>query len=188
MNQLEEQLDYLNFLCEGVLARPRLNIVIGGTPEKGYGICSCSTERFINISSHTQIETRAALLSTWMVGYAASKVRGGYSLEEKYKFVEIVMHGGGFDLMCPSYIFASHHRGERLYIDYGLIGDYFEEAILVAKDEFPEFVHNNLYWQFADCIKRMNNETAEQCLSAKLEYVFREEINERKPRWVRSRG
>ena len=97
MNQLEEQLDYLNFLCEGVLARPRLNIVIGGTPEKGYGICSCSTERFINISSHTQIETRAALLSTWMVGYAASLLRGGYSLTEKYKFVEIVMHGGGFD-------------------------------------------------------------------------------------------
>ena len=148
MNQLEEQLDYLNFLCEGVLARPRLNIVIGGTPEKGYGICSCSTERFINISSHTQIETRAALLSTWMVGYAASQVRG----------------------------------------DYGLIGDYFEEAILVAKDEFPEFVHNNLCWQFADCIKRMKNETVEQCLSAKLEYVFREEINERQPRWVRSRG
>ena len=98
------------------------------------------------------------------------------------------MHGGGFDLMCPSYIFASHHRGERLYIDYGLIGDYFEEAILVAKDEFPEYVHNNLYWQFADCIKRMGNETAEQCLSAKLEYVFCEEINERRPRWGRSHG
>ena len=95
MNQLEEQLDYLNLLCEGLVARPRFNIVIGGTPEKGFSICSCSTEQFIKFSSYTQTETRAALLSTWMVGYAASQVRSGYSLTEKYKFVEIVTHGGG---------------------------------------------------------------------------------------------
>ena len=76
MNQLQEQLDYLNYLCEVHRAKPRRNFVMSGTPERGFGLCSCSTERFINFSSRTNRETRAALLSTWMVGYAVNTLYG----------------------------------------------------------------------------------------------------------------
>ena len=61
--------------------------------------------------------------------------------------------------------------------DYGLIGDYFEEAILVAKDEVKDgHYHYNMCMLFLDSIKNMKDETAQQCLTAKLEYVFEEEM------------
>ena len=158
MNQLEEQLDYLNYLCEGLVARPRFNIVMGGTPERGFGICACSSERFINFSSRTNCETRAALLSTWMVGYAVNTLYGISYLKDRYSFVSINSHGGG-DYQCPSWIISpgfGAYEGGKTWFDYGLIGDYFEEAILVAKDEVKDgHYHYNMCMLFLDSIKNI---------------------------------
>ena len=179
MNQLEEQLDYLNYLCEVHLAKPRHHLVMSGTSERGFGMCSCSTERFINFSSRTNRETRAALLSTWMVGYAVNTLYGISYLKDKYSFITIIGHGN-YEYQCPSWIISpgfGAYNGEKTWFDYGLIGDYFEEAILVAKDEVKDGHHHyNMCMLFLDSIKNMKDETTQQCLSAKLEYVFEEEM------------
>ena len=177
MNQLQEQLDYLNYLCEVHRAKPRRNFVLSGTTETGFGLCTCSTETFINFSSRTNRETRAALLSTWMVGYAVNTLYGISYLKDRYSFVTVCSHGG-YDYQCPSWIISpgfGAYNGEKTWFDYGLIGDYFEEAILVAKAECPEQTHRNMHWTFARSIDAMKDETAQQCLSAKLGYVFPKE-------------
>jgi hypothetical protein len=174
MNQLQEQLDYLNYLCEVHRAKPRHHFVLSGTPETGFGLCTCSTERFINFSSRTNRETRAALLSTWMVGYAVHTNYAIGHMKQDYSFVTVNSHGG-YDYQCPSWIISPSfgaYNGEKTWFDYGLIGDYFEEAILVAKEECPEQTHRNMHWTFARSIDAMQDETAQQCLSAKLGYVF----------------
>ena len=174
MNQLQEQLDYLNYLCEVHRAKPRHHFVLSGTPETGFGLCTCSTERFINFSSRTNRETRAALLSTWMVGYAVHTNYAIRHMQQDYSFVTVSSHGG-YDYQCPSWIISpgfGAYNGEKTWFDYGLIGDYFEEAILVAKEECPEQTHRNMHWTFARSIDAMKDETAQQCLSAKLGYVF----------------
>ena len=56
-----------------------------------------------------------------------------------------------------------------------MIGDYFEEAILVAKEDCPERTHRNMHRSFTRSIDAMEDETAQQCLSAKLGYVFPDE-------------
>src|SRR5210317_310445 len=100
MNQLEEQLDYLNYLCEVHRAKPRPNFVLSGTPETGFGLCTCSTERFINFSSSTNRETRATLLSTWMVGYAVHTNYAIRHMQHDYSFVTVNSHGG-YDYQEP---------------------------------------------------------------------------------------
>ena len=174
MNQLEEQLDYLNYLCEGVRVKPRVNIVMSGTSERGFGLCTCSTEKFINFSSYTHHETRAALLSTWMVGYAAYMNDALVHMRHHYSFITLNSHGCD-DYQCPSWIVSpgfGAYEGGKTWFDYGLIGDYFEQAILVAKEDCPERTHRNMHWNFARSIDAMKDETAQQCLSAKLGYVF----------------
>ena len=47
MNKLEEQLDFLNHQAEKYIARPRRG-AIGGSAERGYSVCSCTSEHFIN--------------------------------------------------------------------------------------------------------------------------------------------
>ena len=179
MNQLEEQLDYLNYLCEVHRAKPRHHLVMSGTPESGFGLCSCSTERFINFSSRTNRVTRAALLSTWMVGYAVNTLYGISYLKDRYSFITVIGHGN-YEYQCPSWIISpgfGAYNGEKTWFDYGLIGDYFEEAIVVAKDEVKDsHYHYSMCMLFLDSIKNMKDETAQQCLSAKLEYVFEEEM------------
>ena len=174
MNQLAEQLDYLNYLCEVHRAKSRHHLVMSGTPESGFGLCSCSTERFINFSSRTNRETRAALLSTWMVGYAVNTLYGISHLKDRYSFITVIGHGN-YEYQCPSWIISpgfGAYEGGKTWFDYGLIGDYFEEAILVAKNECPEQIHRNMHWTFARSIDAMKDETTQQCLSAKLGYVF----------------
>ena len=119
MNQLAEQLDYLNYLCEVHRAKPRRNFVLSGTPETGFDLCTCSTERFINFSSYTNRETRAALLSTWMVGYAVHTNYAIRHMQHDYSFVTINSHGG-YDYQCPSWIISpgfGAYNGEKTWFD-----------------------------------------------------------------------
>ena len=131
-------------------------------------------KRLLTFHLEQTVKQELALLSTWMVGYAVNTLYGISYLKDRYSFVTVCSHGG-YDYQCPSWIISpgfGAYNGEKTWFDYGLIGDYFEEAILVAKEECPEQTHRNMHWTFARSIDAMKDETAQQCLSAKLGYVF----------------
>ena len=81
MNKLEEQLDFLNHQAEKYIARPRRG-AIGGNAERGYSVCSCTSENFINYSSN-QLLTRATFVSTWLIGFNAAEINKQFF--EKWK-------------------------------------------------------------------------------------------------------
>ena len=72
-------------------------------PESGFGLCSCSTETFINFSSRTNRETAALLSNGWLCcSYLYQH------LKDRYSFITVSSHGG-YDYQCPSWIKALEH-------------------------------------------------------------------------------
>ena len=67
MNKLEEQLDHLNYQAELHRAK-RIGGALGGNADRGYSVCICSSERFINqadiIIGHNSAATIEALANS----------------------------------------------------------------------------------------------------------------------------
>ena len=88
LNKLEEQLEHLNFQAELSRAKRRRGQVSGG-PNIGYGVCQCSSENFINYSDRP-FHTRAAFVSTWLIGFNASMISLDLSLMQLWMTVVLV--------------------------------------------------------------------------------------------------
>ena len=99
MNKLEEQLEHLNY--QGELSRAkRRRGQVAGNPDRGYSVCQCSSEIFINYSNRP-FHTRAAFVSTWLIGFNAAEINKGFYY--KYDFFQLISHSI-MDHCCPSWI------------------------------------------------------------------------------------
>lgn len=168
MNKLEEQLDHLNYQAEIHKAKRR-GLALGGNPDRGYQVCICSSEKFINYSSH-QFSTRAAFVSTWLIGFNAAEINENFFY--KYNFLTLSSHGVA-DNACPSWIISPNFSKKTFY-NYPLMWDYFEEALTVYKEECSN--HKEMYRGITECIERMEDEEASGSLMAALNYVFRDDL------------
>ena len=168
LNKLEEQLDHLNYQAELGRAKRR-RVRASGNTERGYGICQCMSEDFINYSSH-QWSTRAAFISTWLIGFNASEINQQFF--DKYNFFTLWSHSLS-DHCCPSWIISPRYSKKTFY-NYPLMWDYFEEALTVYKDECSN--HKEIYRGISICIERIEDEEASGSLMAAMDYVFKDEL------------
>ena len=168
LNKLEEQLDHLNYQVEVHRAKRRA-VVIGGNADSGYQVCMCSSEKFINYSYH-QFCTRAAFVSTWLIGFNAAEINKNFFY--KYNFLTLSSHGIA-DNTCPSWIISPNSLKKTFY-NYPLMSDYFEKALTVYKEECSN--HKEMYRRMAECIKEMKDEDARGSLMAAMDSVFRNEL------------
>ena len=168
MNKLEEQLDHLNYQTELHRAK-RIGGALGGNADRGYSVCICSSERFINYSSH-QYATRAAFVSTWLIGFNAAEINRHFF--NKYNFLILSSHGIPGN-SCPSWIISSNFS-KKTFFNYPLMWDYFEEALKVYKEECSN--HKEMYLGMIECINKMQDDEARGSLTAALDYVFRDDL------------
>ena len=168
LNKLEEQLEHLNFQAELNKAKRRRGQV-AGNPDRGYSVCQCSSENFINYSDRP-FHTRAAFVSTWLIGFNAAEINKDFYY--KYNFFQLISHAI-MDNCCPSWI-ISPRISKKTFYDYTLMWDCFEEALLTYKDECSN--HKEMYRGMTECIKEMKDEDARGSLTAALDYVFREDL------------
>ena len=168
MNKLEEQLDHLNYQVEVHRAKRR-HVVIGGNADSGYQVCMCSSEKFINYSYH-QFCTRAAFVSTWLIGFNAAEINKNFFY--KYNFLTLSSHGIA-DNTCPSWI-ISPNSSKKTFYRYPLMWDYFEEALKVYKSECTN--HRDMYLGMLKCIEGMNDDEARGCLKAALDNAFADDL------------
>ena len=168
MNKLEEQLDFLNHQAEKYIARPRRG-AIGGSADRGYSVCSCTSEHFINYSSNQWL-TRATFVSTWLIGFNAAEINKQFF--EKYNFLTLSSHAI-IDNCCPSWIISPPFSKKTFY-NYVLMWDCFEEALAVYKEECSN--HKEMYRGMEKSIKSMEDEDARGSLSAALDFVFRDDL------------
>jgi len=178
MNQLEVQLSYLKGVAKAHHNRRHLrsSAMIWGNEEEGFRLCSCQTEKFVNYSGH-QVYTRAALISTWMVAYTCYQIPRLGHVIKKYNFIEVDSHGC-YDHMCPSWLISpyvwDYRRPSKTFLDYNLIWDFLEQALLVLKQEdISPYYCYQIIMHVIDNIKE--NHDAQLCLKAALDYVFPEE-------------
>ena len=177
MNQLEQQLDHLNYVAENFISRKRGRsaAIVFGNAKTGYRVCSCQTERFINFSPN-QNYTRAAFIATWFVGYCCEEL-GYREILDKYDFVGVEGHGC-YDHQCPSWLisagFGRYKKDAKTFFDFGLISDFMEQALMVLKEE--QISETQVYRLMRYCIDEINDdEHAQTCLREALDYVFPEE-------------
>lgn len=168
LNKLEEQLEHLNLQAELNIAKRRRGQV-AGNPNRGYSVCQCSSENFINYSDRP-FHTRAAFVSTWLIGFNAAEINKDFYY--KYDFFQLISHAI-MDNCCPSWI-ISPRISKKTFYDYTLMWDCFEEALLTYKDECSN--HKEMYRGMAECIKEMKDEDARGSLTAALDYVFRDDL------------
>tara|TARA_B110000003_G_scaffold213079_1_gene212095 strand:- start:365 stop:907 length:543 start_codon:yes stop_codon:yes gene_type:complete len=168
MNKLEEQLDYLNYQAELHRAKGKRGVVSGNIGI-GYSVCMCSSENFINYSSH-QWSTRAAFVSTWLIGFNAAEINPQFF--DKYNFLTLSTHSIA-DNCCPCWI-VSPRLSKKTFYNYPLMWDYFEEALVIYKEECSN--HKEMYCGMTECIERMEDEEASGSLIAALNYVFKDEL------------
>ena len=168
MNKLEEQLDHLNYQSELGRAKQR-RVRASGNTENGYGICQCQSEDFINYSTR-QFSTRAAFVSTWLIGFNASEINQQFF--DKYNFFTLWSHALA-DHCCPSWIISPRFSKKTFY-NYPLMWDYFEEALTVYKEECSN--RKEMYRGITECIERMEDEEASGSLMAALNYVFKDKL------------
>ena len=168
MNKLEEQLEHLNFQAELNKAKRRRGQVAGNT-DRGYSVCQCSSENFINYSDRP-FHTRAAFVSTWLIGFNAAEINKDFYY--KYDFFELTSHSL-MDHCCPSWIISPRNSKKIIY-DYTLMKDCFEEALLTYKEECSN--HKDMFSRMAECIKEMKDEDARGSLTAAMDYVFRDDL------------
>ena len=168
LNKLAEQLDHLNYQAELGRAK-RKRVRASGNTERGYGICQCMSEDFINYSSH-QWSTRAAFVSTWLIGFNASEINQQFF--DKYNFFTLWSHSLS-DHCCPSWIISPRHSKKTFY-NYSLMWEYFEEALKVYKSECTN--HRDMYLGMLKCIEGMNDDEARGCLKAALDNAFADDL------------
>ncbi len=168
MNKLEEQLDFLNYRAEKYMVSPRRGAVCGNA-ERGYTVCMCSSEHFINHSSNECL-TRAAFVSTWLIGFNAAKINKQFF--RKYNFLTLDSHGIA-DNCCPSWI-ISPAFSKKTFFNYVLMWDCFEEALAVYKEECSN--HKEMYRGMEKSIKRMEDEEARGSLTAALDSVYEDDL------------
>ena len=168
LNKLDEQLDYLHYQVELHRVK-RKGGAVSGNEERGYRVCQCTTERFINYSSN-QSATRAAFISTWLIGFNASEYNS--DLLYKYNFLVVSGHGMPYD-ECPSWLVSPPYSKKTFY-NYDLIWEYFEEALKVYKSECTN--HRDMYLGMLKCIEKMKDDDTRGCLKAALDNAFAEDF------------
>jgi hypothetical protein len=150
MSSFQEQLKYLNQEAEAALKRkykrPR--------PMGRSGACQCATDTFIDYSKEPR-RTRAAFISTWLIGFNAEKYNQHFFTD--HEFIMINSHGiSGYS--SASWLVYSPRRLKKQFMDYDLISNFFKESInyyIQACDN-----HNRIY----PCIKQqILDMTDEEC-------------------------
>ena len=121
MINFEEQLQYLNQEAEAAIQRKKHR-----PPAMGrFSACQCSTDTFIDYSIKPK-QTRAAFISTWLIGYNAEKYNKQFFNE--HEFIKIKSHG--ISGSCPAnWLVYSIRREIKKFMDYDLISDFFKESL-----------------------------------------------------------
>ena len=117
----EEQLQYLNQEAEAAIQRKKHRPLAMGR----VSVCQCSTDIFIDYSKEPR-QTRAAFISTWLIGFNAGKYNQQFFRD--YKFIKINSHGTS-DICPANWLVYSARRGKKKFMDYDLISDFFKESV-----------------------------------------------------------
>jgi hypothetical protein len=150
MSSFQEQLKYLNQEAEAALKRthnrPR--------PMGRSGACQCATDMFIDYSKEPR-QTRAAFISTWLIGFNAEKYNRYFFKDHEF----IMINNHGVSGSCSaSWLVYSPRRTKKQFMDYDLISNFFKESInyyIQACDN-----HHRIY----PCInEQILNMTDEEC-------------------------
>ena len=121
MSSFQEQLKYLNQEAEAALKRKHKRPPAMGKS----GACQCSTDIFIDYSKEPR-RTRAAFISTWLIGFNAEKYNPHFFKD--HEFIMISSHGiSGYT--SASWLVYSPRRAKKQFMDYDLISDFFKESI-----------------------------------------------------------
>ena len=121
MINFEEQLQYLNQEAEAAIQRKKHR-----PPAMGrFGACQCATDTFIDYSKEPR-RTRAAFISTWLIGFNAEKYNRHFFTD--HEFIMINSHGiSGYS--SASWLVYSPRRLKKQFMDYDLISNFFKESI-----------------------------------------------------------
>lgn len=121
MSNFQEQLEYLNQETEAALKRTHKR----PRPMGRSGACQCATDIFIDYSKEPR-KTRAAFISTWLIGFNAEKYNQHFFTD--HEFIMINSHGiSGYT--SASWLVYSPRRAKKQFIDYDLISNFFKESI-----------------------------------------------------------
>ena len=121
MSSFQEQLKYLNQEAEAALKRKHKRPPAMGKS----GACQCSTDTFIDYSKDPR-RTRAAFISTWLIGFNAEKYNQHFFKD--HEFIMISSHGiSGYT--SASWLVYSPRRAKKQFMDYDLISNFFKESI-----------------------------------------------------------
>jgi len=121
MSSFQEQLKYLNQEAEAALKRKHNR----PHPMGKSGACQCATDIFIDYSKEPRL-TRAAFISTWLIGFNAEKHNPHFFND--HKFIMINNHGiSGYT--SASWLVYSPRGLKKQFMDYDLISNFFKESI-----------------------------------------------------------
>lgn len=121
MSSFHEQLKYLNQEAEAALKRKHKRPPAMGRS----GACQCSTDTFIDYSKEPK-RTRAAFISTWLIGFNAEKYNQQFFKD--HEFIMINSHGIS-SYTSASWLVYSPRRAKKQFMDYALISNFFKESI-----------------------------------------------------------
>ena len=153
MSSFQEQLKYLNQEAEAALKRKHKRPPAMGKS----GACQCSTDTFIDYSKDPR-RTRAAFISTWLIGFNAEKYNQHFFKD--HEFIMISSHGiSGYT--SASWLVYSPRRAKKQFMDYDLISNFFKESI-------------NYYIQACD-----NHHRVYPCINQQILNMADEECRER---------
>ncbi|MDC1149951.1 hypothetical protein OAT47_00505 [Gammaproteobacteria bacterium] len=153
MSSFQEQLKYLNQEAEAALKRKHKRPPAMGKS----GACQCSTDTFIDYSKEPR-RTRAAFISTWLIGFNAEKYNQHFFKD--HEFIMISSHGiPGYT--SASWLVYSPRRAKKQFMDYDLISNFFKESI-------------NYYIQACD-----NHHRVYPCINQQILNMADEECRER---------
>ena len=121
MSSFQEQLKYLNQEAEAALKRKHKRPPAMGKS----GACQCATDIFIDYSKEPR-KTRAAFISTWLIGFNAEKHNPHFFND--HEFIMINNHGvSGYT--SASWLVYSPRGLKKQFMDYDLISNFFKESI-----------------------------------------------------------
>jgi len=121
MSSFQEQLKYLNQEAEAALKRKHKRPAAMGKS----GACQCATDIFIDYSKEPR-KTRAAFISTWLIGFNAEKYNRHFFKD--HEFIRISSHG--VPGSCNASWLVYSVRGlKKQFMDYDLISNFFKESI-----------------------------------------------------------
>ena len=153
MSSFQEQLKYLNQEAEAALKRKHKRPPAMGKS----GACQCSTDTFIDYSKDPR-RTRAAFISTWLIGFNAEKYNQHFFKD--HEFIMISSHGiSGYT--SAGWLVYSPRRAKKQFMDYDLISNFFKESI-------------NYYIQACD-----NHHRVYPCINQQILNMADEECRER---------